>query len=47
MIDTNIFLEAMLSRNRAQECIELLKMLKDGKRDFKRCLRKALEMLRL
>ena len=31
LIDTNIFLEAMLSRSRAQECIELLKMLKDGK----------------
>lgn len=31
LIDTNIFLEVMLSRERNEECKELLRMLKEGR----------------
>lgn len=31
LIDTNIFLEVMLSRERSEECKELLRVLKEGK----------------
>ncbi|MEM2017104.1 MAG: PIN domain-containing protein [Nitrososphaerota archaeon] len=31
LIDTNVFLEVMLSRERSEECKELLRMLKEGK----------------
>lgn len=31
LIDTNIFLEVMLSRSRKEECKQLLRMLRDGK----------------
>jgi len=31
LVDTNIFLEVMLSRSRSEECKKLLRMLRDGK----------------